>query len=120
MKPYIALGWNHGKLGTGEVTISDCEHVRLFGEALFEYHACTAKIPVRVLLEKLFEGFRVREHGQRGALQEACPRQRAAQSRRACFGREHAWLLFVRCAFCRLGYLTVCELVLRALPRFTG
>jgi hypothetical protein len=57
VKPYIALGWNHGKLGTGEVTISDCEHVRLFGEALFEYHACTAKIPVRFLLEKLSRDF---------------------------------------------------------------
>jgi hypothetical protein len=56
VKPYIVLGRNRGKCGTGEVLkmncesdviLNDYEHVRLFDEVYFEYHAFITKIPVR-------------------------------------------------------------------------
>ena len=40
-----------------DVILNDYEHVRLFDEILFEYHAYIAKIPVQVLLEKLSRDF---------------------------------------------------------------
>ncbi|MCC6003941.1 MAG: FkbM family methyltransferase [Thermofilum sp.] len=41
-----------------DVILNDYEHVRLFDEVYFEYHAHITKIPVRVLLEKLSEDFK--------------------------------------------------------------
>jgi len=40
-----------------DVILNDYEHVRLFDEILFEYHAYITKIPVQVLLEKLSKDF---------------------------------------------------------------
>jgi FkbM family methyltransferase len=40
-----------------DVILNDYEHVRLFDEILFEYHAYITKIPVQVLLEKLSRDF---------------------------------------------------------------
>ena len=40
-----------------DVILNDYEHVRLFDEILFEYHAYIAKILVQVLLEKLSRDF---------------------------------------------------------------
>jgi hypothetical protein len=40
-----------------DVILNDYEHVRLFDEVYFEYHAYITKIPVQVLLEKLSRDF---------------------------------------------------------------
>ena len=40
-----------------DVILNDYEHVRLFDEVYFEYHAYITKIPVQVLLEKLSKDF---------------------------------------------------------------
>ena len=62
MKPYIVLGWNRGKRGTGEmncgcdVILNDYERVRLFDGVLFEHHAYVTD-PRAFLLEKLSRDF---------------------------------------------------------------
>jgi len=40
-----------------DVILNDYEHVKTFDELIFQYHAFTTKIPVKLLLEKLSEGF---------------------------------------------------------------
>jgi hypothetical protein len=40
-----------------DVILNDYEHVRLFDEVYFEYHAFITKIPVEMLLKKLSKDF---------------------------------------------------------------
>jgi hypothetical protein len=40
-----------------DIILNDYEHVRLFDEVYFEYHAFITKIPVEMLLKKLSKDF---------------------------------------------------------------